>query len=163
MEASDRLLNRLSEVIAANLGLRFSADRLTDLGRAISAAAPDFGFDSLEPCIEWLLSSPLTADRIEILASHLTIGETYFFRERGGLEIFECEILPELIERRRASGRYLRIWCAGCASGEEPYSIAIIIHKNIPDLKEWKIEIFATDINPFFLAKAKSGIYTRWS
>ena len=127
------------------------------------AAAREFGFKDVESCIQWLVSSPLTENQIEILASHLTVGETYFFREKRSFEILEKHILPELICSRRGREQRLRIWSAGCCTGEEPYSLAILLCKIIPDLKDWNVTILGTDINPRFLQKASEGVYREWS
>ena len=75
----------------------------------------------------------------------------------------EEKVLPELIELRRTTGKYLRIWSAGCCTGEEPYSLAILLDKILGDTKDWNITILATDINPIFLRKASAGIYGKWS
>lgn len=160
---SDTLLSRLSEFLAARMGLHFPEKRRRDLERGISAAARDFCFENAEACIRWLMTSPLTKERIEILARHLTIGETYFFREKRGFEILEEHILREIIRSRRGIEQYLRIWSAGCSTGEEPYSVAILLSKMIPDLKNWNVTILATDINPHFLQKAFEGVYGEWS
>lgn len=157
------LLSQLSDVIAVNVGLHFPRERWHDLERGISSAAKDFGFKNVGSCIQWLVSSSLTRAQIEILASNLTIGETYFFRDRRVFDILEEHIIPELISSRRTSECRLRIWSAGCATGEEPYSIAIMLKKMIPDLQDWNITVLATDINPHFLRKASKGVYTDWS
>ncbi len=75
------------------------------------------------------MTTPLTADKLKILARYLTVGETYFFREPNSLVALETQILPEIIQARRGHSHYLRIWSAGCSTGEEPYSIAILLHK----------------------------------
>jgi len=157
------LLASLSDFINVQMGLFYPKERWLDLLRAIKAAAKDFGFDDVEECIHWLLSSPLKRNQIEVLATHLTVGETYFFREKKALEAIENHILRKLIPQRRESSKRLRIWSAGCCSGEEPYSIAIMLHKLIPDLNDWDVTILATDINPLFLKKATNGIYRDWS
>jgi len=100
----------------------------------------------------------------------LTIGESYFFRDQGQFELLKTHILPELIEHRKKS-RYvegeakpsLRIWSAGCSTGEEPYSLAILIKELIPDCEQWNIVILGTDINSTSIEKAKLGIYDAWS
>lgn len=157
------LLAQLSEFLAERTGLHFPRERWRDLERAVSAAAPDLGFDDAESCIHRLLASSPERTRIEILASHLTVGETYFFREPQSFEILETRILPELIAARQNTGRRLRIWSAGCATGEEPYSIAILLDRLIPDRHAWNITIHATDINSRFLQKGAEGVYTDWS
>jgi chemotaxis protein methyltransferase CheR len=119
---SDQLNMSLSDLLAAQTGLHFPAERWRDLARGIAAAAPAFGMPDAESCARWLLSAPLTRHQIEVLANHLTVGETYFFREKMSFEALEQHILPQLI-RMRASERRLRIWSAGCCTGEEPYSV----------------------------------------
>jgi chemotaxis protein methyltransferase CheR len=160
---SDILLLRLSEFVGAQIGLHFPKERWRDLERGIRSAALDLGFKDGESCIRRLLSSQFAKNEIEILASHHTVGETYFFREKKSVEIVEEHILSELIHSRRGREQRLRIWSAGCSTGEEPYSFAILLSKIIPDLKDWNITVLATDINPRFLQKASQGVYNEWS
>lgn len=160
---SDGLLSGLSEFVARRMGLFFPRERYSDLERGISSASKEFGFDDIGSCVRWLLTSTLTKEQTEILASHLTVGETYFFRDRKCFDILESEVFPALIQRRRANGRHLRIWSVGCATGEEPYSVAILLHRMIHDIEDWNITIIATDINTSFLRKAVAGIYGDWS
>jgi len=157
------LLIRLSGFVTDRLGLHFPQHRWHDLERRISHAAVDFGFDNAKRCIEWLLAEELSPEQIGVLARHLTIGETYFFREKSSFEKLENLILPELIAARRGKDQRLRIWSAGCSSGEEPYSVAISLSRLLPDLEEWQITILATDVNPAALAKAARGSYSDWS
>ncbi|MBI3919188.1 MAG: tetratricopeptide repeat protein [Betaproteobacteria bacterium] len=157
------LLAQFSGFLAARIGLHFPRERWDDLERGINAAARDFRFGETEACIRWLMSSTPTRSQIEILASQLTVGETYFFRERRTFDTLEQSILPELIRSRRGNERRLRIWSAGCCTGEEPYSIAILLARTIPDWRDWNISILATDINPHFLRKASIGVYGAWS
>lgn len=160
---SDTELSQISELVAERMGLHFQTNRCRDLERGICSAAREFGFKDAESCVRWLLKSPLSKNQIEILASYLTVGETYFFREKKSFEILEKHVLPELIHSRQENKKSLRIWSAACATGEEPYSIAIVLSRMIPDIKDWNITILATDINPRFLDKAIEGIYTKWS
>lgn len=160
---SDTLLTQLSVFVSERMGLHFTPERRRYLEQGIISAAGDFGFDSAEVCAQWLISTALNKSQIETLAGYLTVGETYFFREGKDFEIFEKHLFPELISSRQERNRYLRIWCAGCATGEEPYSIAILLHKMLHNLEDWHITILATDINPHFLKKAAEGLYTEWS
>jgi len=160
---SETLLSQVSDLVAHRMGLYFPRERHRDLLRGLVSASKEFGFEDIESCTQWLISSPLSREQMEILASHLTIGETYFFREKRIFEILEGTILSELIPSRQGAQKRLRIWSAGCCTGEEPYSIAILLTKLIPDLKEWNITILATDINPRFLRKATGGEYAEWS
>jgi chemotaxis protein methyltransferase CheR len=160
---SETLLSPLGEFVAARMGLHFPKERWRDLTRGIHSAAQEFDFKDAESCARWLLSSPLTRDQIKTLARHLTIGETYFFREEKALEAITGHILPDLISSRRDSEQRLRIWSAGCSTGEEAYSIAILLDKLFADVKCWQLTILATDINPRALQKASAGVYGEWS
>lgn len=161
--SSSHNLSRISEFIASKMGLHFSEARWDDLERGLGSASREFGFTDTEEFIKWLMSSQLTKSHIEILASHLTVGESYFFREKESFDALEERILPELIRSRQGNERHLRIWSAGCSTGEEPYSIAILLSRMIADLKDWNTTILATDINPRSLKKASEGLYTEWS
>lgn len=153
-------LQRFSEFLALRMGLYFPPERWGDLERALLAAAKDFRLDPLA-CLKWLLSSPLTASQIETLASHLTVGETYFFREPAVFAALREHILPDLIRRR--PDKRMRVWSAGCSTGEEPYSIAITLMQTLVDFDSWNITLLASDINPRFLRKAALGVYDNWS
>jgi len=159
----DELLNRAGELVARHMGLHFPRERYEELERGLLAAASELGFQDIESCLESLVSRSLPRRQVEILASHLTVGETYFFRDEGSFKVIEERILAELITARRGKEQRLRIWSAACCTGEEPYSIAISLHKMIPDLQDWNVTILATDINPVFLKKALDGIYGQWS
>ncbi len=145
------------------MGLHCPPERASDLQRGISSAAREFGFEQVADCIEWLMSAPLTRSQIEILASNLTVGETYFFREQRTFEILEEHILPELTRSRRGGEQRLRLWSAACCSGEEPYSMAISLRKALPDFADWHTTILGSDINPRFLHKASRGVFSEWS
>lgn len=94
----------------------------------------------------------------------LTIGETYFLRDKEHFRILRENILPRLIlERRQAEDLRLNIWSMGCSSGEEAYSVATTLNETIPDLHKWRINLYATDINQRAITAAKEGIYRDWS
>jgi chemotaxis protein methyltransferase CheR len=162
-ELSEDLLDQVGVYISERMGLHFPRERRTDLERGLKRAAPDLGFPNAEAFARWLLLSPVTKRQIETLASRLTIGETYFFRDRTCFDLLETRILPDLIAKRRHAGRRIRIWSAGCATGEEPYSLAIALGRLVPDIQEWNITILATDINAVFLARAAEGVFGEWS
>lgn len=145
------------------MGLFFPPDRWLDLTRKLQAAAPAFGCGDAETCARLLATSTVSKKQIELLATYLTVGETYFFREPRTFAMLEQEILPTLMYQRRSSDRRLRFWSAACCTGEEPYSIAMLLHRLLPDLSTWKTNILATDISPRFLRKATEGVYGQWS
>ncbi|MBI4204302.1 MAG: tetratricopeptide repeat protein [Betaproteobacteria bacterium] len=160
---SDAQWSQLSEFIARTTGLHFPRERSADLQRGVAGAARELGFEDTAACVDRLLSVPPTAAEIGILASHLTVGETYFFREKKTFDVLSADILPELIRSRRGRGQRLRFWSAACCTGEEPYSLAILLHQALPDLEEWHVTIAATDINGRFLRRAAAGTYGEWS
>ncbi|MBI5194001.1 MAG: chemotaxis protein CheR [Nitrospirae bacterium] len=164
---SPDILSRLSEFITSATGLSFTETQLPELERRMGTATVEFGFNNTEAFISWLLSTTLTKKNIETLASHLTVGETYFFRDSMSFKVLEETILPQIIHEKlnakHGNEKHLRIWSAGCSTGEEPYSIAILLNRTIPDIKNWNITILATDINTKFINRASEGIYGEWS
>ncbi len=150
------LFRPVSELLAECTGLHFPPERKTDLERGLESAAKELGFREQEACARWLLTGNPGKDGIEILASHLTVGETYFFRDMKTFNALERSILPQLLQRPA-----LRIWSAGCCTGEEPYSIAMLLDRIAPARQD--IQIIATDVNPRFLEKAVLGVYGSWS
>lgn len=155
--------NQLSELIAARTGLHFPPERRVDLHRALGEAAADFGCSDGDACADWLLNSPLSAEELRKLARHLTIGETYFFRERPSFNALAAHVLPALIHQKRDRDRRLRLWSAACSTGEEAYSLAMLVQQVLPDWREWNVSILATDLNPHSLRKAEAGVYGDWS
>ena len=91
----------------------------------------------------------------------ITVNETLFFRDKDPFRALENKIIPDLIDLRRAMGTVapLRIWCAACSSGQEPYSVAITLAELLGDLRKWDIRILATDISDAALATASAGRY----
>jgi chemotaxis protein methyltransferase CheR len=138
-------------------------ERWGDLTRALVRAAPELGFEGPHFLAEWLLQSPFQDSRIDALISYLTIGETHFFRDEKLFQVLESEILPALVASRAVAGRHIGVWSAGCATGDEPYSVAIVLSRLIADLTSWSLTIKATDVNRQFLQKARTGVYSKWS
>ena len=157
------LLAAVSQSVEAKLGLHFPPERWADLERGLCGAARDLGFESVEKCARELALSHLGREQIDSLAAHLTIGETYFFRYPAVFEALASDVFPALAHERRGRAKRLRIWSAGCCTGEEPYSIAIALRRAIPDIDDWQLTLLATDINPRFLHKAVAGVYGQWS
>ncbi len=162
---SPQSLARLNDFLEQHLGLNFNESRWPELERGIRLAAAEFEFPDPEACIRWLTDSPtkLSKKQIEILSTHLTIGETYFFREPETFDVLGNHILPQLSRTSAGKPRSLRIWSAACSTGEEAYSIAILLDQKKELVKDWNISILATDINLKSLEKARNGTYTEWS
>lgn len=95
------------------------------------------------------------------VAEALTINETSFFRDRGLFKVFAERLLPGLIASR-GDTRRLRIWCAGCSTGQEPYSLAMMIDERARSLSGWQIEIVATDLSRPVIEVARRGSYSQF-
>jgi chemotaxis protein methyltransferase CheR len=146
------------------LGLDFPERRQADLERGLARAWRAAAVSAPEAYLAWLANLPDESPEWRRLASHLTVGETYFFRDRSCFEALEQQVLPPLIATRRAEGILrLRLWSAGCATGEEPYSLAILLDRLLPDRSEWALTILASDINPDALEAAQQRRYREWA
>ena len=151
-------------LIARRLGLDFPGQRDDDLERRLLRACRASGATDAARYVDLLATLPGDSREWKRLVSHFTVGETYFFRDRGFLEVLEQHVLGSLIERRRREGmRRLRIWSAGCSSGEEAYSLAMLVDGLLPDRSDWSVTILATDVNPSVLSAGRRGIYREWS
>jgi len=102
---------------------------------------------------------------LRLLLNEITIGETYMFRSRSQLEALRNVILPQLKQAKSAIGsRRLRLWSAGCSTGEEPYTLAMfLLEESEKTLAGWSFDILATDLNDDSLAAAKAGIYGEYA
>jgi chemotaxis protein methyltransferase CheR len=145
------------------MGLHFGEDRWNDLFKGIEMASADLGFEDVYGFMSSLLNGCFGRREVQALASHLTVGETHFFRSPDTYAMLQSSLLPELISAVQYTTRRLRIWSAGCATGQEPYSIAILISRLLPKPIGWDITILGTDINPDSLAAAQAAEYTEWS
>lgn len=151
-------------LVAERLGLVFPSGRRPELMRGIAQAAREAGARNVEVYLADLASAPDDHPEWSRLAGYLTIGETYFFRDRACFEALSQQVLPMLIEaRRRAGDLRLNLWSAGCATGEEPYSLAIVLDTLLPDLRDWAVTILATDISGAALVQARRASYRDWS
>jgi chemotaxis protein methyltransferase CheR len=160
------LLAAVSQFVESRLGIHIPAGRLVDLERGLRGLAKEVGAADVAAFANNLLSAPITQETEDLLAAHLTIGETYFYRDPRAFEVLEKEVLPAAARAREwmsGGDRKIRIWSAACCTGEEPYSIAMAARRVLGDGSSRRVSILATDLNPRFLRKAASGIYGQWS
>jgi chemotaxis protein methyltransferase CheR len=157
-ELSEREFQTLSGLLRDRLGLDYPPQKKSEIEKACGQVSD--GLDAAEFCCK--VASPSGEELLQRLVNRLTVGETYFFRIQAHFDALQSVILPGLFKKRAAEKR-LRIWSAGCASGEEPYSVAILILEALPDAADWEIEFLATDVNTDFLASARRGRYREWS
>jgi chemotaxis protein methyltransferase CheR len=164
MTLSDEVCQQARALIASRLGLDFPEHRRADLAEGLARACRTPPMSTPEAYLAWLATLPGESPAWGRLAGYLTVGETYFFRDRAVFDALEQQILPALIAARRAEGVLrLRLWSAGCATGEEPYSLAILLDRLLPDRATWALTILATDVNPQALEVAQQGCYREWS
>ncbi|HTP07295.1 MAG TPA: CheR family methyltransferase [Anaerolineae bacterium] len=166
----DRLIRSLSDsdylrfcdLLSRACGLYFSNHRRSELEHGIGHAFAASTCTSLDEYYHALTDPHPDTVELDRLINAVTVNETHFFRDEGQFNALYTYVLPQLIEQQRAT-RTLRIWSAGCASGEEPYSVAMLVRELLPDVDQWSITILGTDINTEALNRARQGIYGEWA
>jgi chemotaxis protein methyltransferase CheR len=96
----------------------------------------------------------------EVVVDAMTNNETLFFRDPPVFDALRDDVIPDLV-RRRGSERALRIWCAASSSGQEPYSLAMLLRESFPELRGWTLDFVATDISPTMLERCRVGRYSK--
>lgn len=149
----------LKDFVYQHCGLHFSADTKYLLEKRLGKRLQAHRLKSFKDYYYFLrYNQKKEAELVEVMNA-LTTNETYFFREDYQLKTFIEEIIPEVTARRKREGsRKLRIWSAGCSSGEEAYTIAMLLLEK-PELSGWDIEIIGTDISQRVLGMARKGVY----
>jgi chemotaxis protein methyltransferase CheR len=117
------------------------------------------GFGSVRELIQTLRSQSF-AELHRKVVNAMTNNETWFFRDQVPFDALRMAVLPKLIAARTAERR-LTIWCAACSTGQEPYSIAMMLREHFPELRRWKVRLLATDISTAVLERAQRGQYSR--
>ncbi|MBN1179565.1 MAG: tetratricopeptide repeat protein [Anaerolineae bacterium] len=153
---------RFSKLLQERFGLRFSEKRRDEMEHGIKQAFAASTCADMDEYYAILVDEGRNEPHLEQLVNALTISETHFFRNEAQFDALYNHILPEIIARRQPI-RTMRVWSAGCASGEEPYSIAIALRELIPDVSNWSLTILATDINSQALSRARKALYGDWA
>jgi chemotaxis protein methyltransferase CheR len=153
---------RFCKLIQARTGIRAVESRREILTRALKESAESAECADSDQFFSCLQDARTDSEVWNDLIKKVTIGETYFFRDSDYIEALRRNILPDLIARHQTD-RTLRLWSAGCATGEEPYTLAILLRQVLSDIDQWKILILATDINRQALSDAAAGRYRAWS
>ncbi|MEX2214635.1 MAG: protein-glutamate O-methyltransferase CheR [Phycisphaeraceae bacterium] len=161
--ASDAVSRRLTEYVIARTGLAYYRDKNDELHRHLHTRLRELGLNDVEAYLHFLTSDAGGEAEFDRLVEELTIGETYFFRHASVFDALRERILPELLHQNR-DRRRLRIWSAGCSFGAEPYSLSIVLRKQLAHLTAgWAIQIVGTDVNRRFLARAREGSFEDWA
>ncbi|MEW6218353.1 MAG: CheR family methyltransferase [Thermodesulfobacteriota bacterium] len=161
--ATDSQLATVSRILASRLGLLFRPERWDELDRQLVQAADLLRQGDSDRLVHRLVSGLLTPEEAEALTGCLTVGETYFFREPKSFATLTDKILPERLAARAGSRRRLRLWSIACSTGEEAYSLAMVLDRYRAELGGWQVAVLGTDINAAALATASRGVYGPWS
>jgi len=154
---------RLKQYVIEHTGLAYYEDKDRDLAERILQRLEIRGLTDCASYLHALEDGAAGEEEMDELIGELTIGETYFFRQPEQFEALRQTVFPDLIERNRSSRR-LRIWSAGCATGAEPYSIALLLANELAELvRGWDVTILGTDIDREFIARARAATYDNWA
>jgi chemotaxis protein methyltransferase CheR len=153
----DAIFLRLRNLIYEASGLHFDQKSKYLLERRLRTRVQELGLSDFSQYYLYLQFDRDRAEELQRALDAVAIHETYFFRETRALKAFSDEILPELRERNAAT-RTLRIWSAGCSTGEEPYTLAMLIRESRL-FEGWKIELAASDLSQRVIAEARAGVY----
>lgn len=160
---SDAQFAKLAKIVYERAGIHFQDNKKYVLESRLSRRVEELGFDNFDQYLLFLTSGPYQSDEFQEMFNRITINETSFFRNEPQLDVFEQKVLPVLLEKRKHK-KTLRIWSAACSSGEEPYTLAMQVHRSLGvRLMDWKVEILGTDISEKVLMHAQEGKYVHYS
>ncbi len=151
----------LSALLKRQSGLVISPDKLYLVESRLMPIARKRGLETLDVLVGALRTSPETSPLVKEVTDAMTTIESFFFRDIKPFDQFQKLVLPRLLEAR-ANSRKIRIWSAACSSGQEPYTLAIILREQGAKLAGWRFEILATDLSAEMLEKSKAGIYSQF-
>jgi chemotaxis protein methyltransferase CheR len=154
---SDDLFDKFVKLIYKKAGLHYEYIKKYFVQKRIEKRAELLGMESLNDYFMLLKFSDGTSE-FDNLINDLTVNETYFFRDFPQLRNFAEDVLPEALKAKE-NRKKIKIWCAACSSGEEPYTLSIILLEMLEKPEEWEIQILASDINTEVLQSAKIGLY----
>jgi len=150
----------LASMLKERSGLVVTKDKLYLLESRLLPLAKDQQLDGLEGLIT-ALRAPGSDSLKEQVTEAMTTNESFFFRDQTPFDNFKEVVLPELLERN-AARKQIRIWCCAASTGQEPYSLAMLLSEEAAKLRDWRVEILATDISGEVLEKAKVGLYSQF-
>lgn len=148
----------LRNFIRDKCGLFFDENSKYILEKRLSTRLVDLKIESFKEYLFYLKFDKRRDEELLFIYDVLTTNETYFFREEYQLKAFSDEILPEILSKKGDS-KTLRIWSAGCSTGEEPYTIAMILYSKKNIIENYKVNIFASDISQRCIKIAREGVY----
>ncbi|QDL36782.1 chemotaxis protein CheB [Rhodoferax sediminis] len=153
---NENALKKIFILLHTQTGHDFSHYKTSTIYRRIERRMAVHQVDSIDSYVKYLQQTPLEAQE---LFRDLLIGVTNFFRDPEAFEVLEKQVIPKLFDGKTA-GAVIRVWSAGCSTGEEAYSIAILLQERLDLLRQsYKVQLFATDIDSRAIATARAGIY----
>jgi len=150
----------LSRLLKERSGLVVTKDKVYLLETRLMPVARRAGLKDLDELIQKLRTGRDDGLLIDVTEA-MTTNESLFFRDTRPFDIFRENVLPGMM-KARAGQRKIRIWSAACSSGQEPYSLAILLKENQAKVSGWRFDIVATDLSKEIVAKAKAGLYTQF-
>lgn len=150
----------LSGLLKERSGLMLTPDKVYLLESRLTPLARRRGLDTLDALVQKLRTSR-DESLIKDVTEAMTTNESFFFRDSTPFDLFKNHVLPAM-EKARGGPKKLRIWCAAASTGQEPYSLAILLQENWAKWRNWNIEIVGTDICTQVLEKAKAGTYSQF-
>jgi chemotaxis protein methyltransferase CheR len=150
----------LCSFLKARSGLALTPEKRYLAESRLSPVCRRFALETLSGLIG-VLKGGRNAGLETAVVEAMTTNETFFFRDKGPFDLFRDVLLPRYLSAR-ASTRRLRIWCAAASTGQEPYSLAMLLNEAAPRLAGWQVQIVATDISTEVLEKAKAGLYNQF-
>lgn len=150
----------VSQFFKTRSGLVLTRDKAYLLESRLMPVARAKGMKTLDDLIGAMRMGRDSALLREVTEA-MTINESFFFRDIKPFDMFRDTVLPKLLEAR-ATKKSIRIWCAACSSGQEPYSLAMVLREEAAKLAGWRTEIVATDISGEMVSKAKAGLYSQF-
>ncbi len=159
-EMPDRLFQQFSRLVYEQCGINLHEGKKALLQARLNKRLRLTGLGSYEEYFKFITSGTDPDEFVNFLDS-ISTNLTYFFRESQHFDFLDKVALPDLIAKKRKDGdSRIRVWSAGCSTGEEPYSLAMCVLPHLPDLPKWDFRILATDISTRVLETARRGIYS---
>jgi chemotaxis protein methyltransferase CheR len=159
-ELSEEEFRLLRDFIHEQFGLYYDDGQRTSLRSRLAGRLSLLGLLSFEDYYRYLRFAPARAEELQRMVSHLTNNETYFFREMPQLHVLADSVLRKLKERKAEAGeRTLRVLSAGCSTGEEALTLAMIVYESAQFFWNWDVKVFGMDVDPEALEKARRGVY----
>lgn len=159
---SDDIFRLLRDLVHSYCGIYFDDGSKFLVERRLARRLEERQVTTFEEYYHFLRYDRKRDEELAVLVDNLTTNETYFFRESPQLRAFAEELLPEL-RTTLANRKSLRIWSAGCSTGEEPYTIAMLLLESGDWWRDWQVEILGSDINQRVLHTARKGVYKKTS